>query len=515
MSAHPQRQFARSILSNWGAFAFTVIVNFVLSPFTVRKLGTTQYGAWVLLFSMVGPLSLLDLGVRSGVTRYIARFHATGEHEKSNRLYASALRIYSVTGSIAFGISIVLALLVGHFFNIPPELVSVSRVVAILGGLGVATTLVGAVYGGVLIGLERFDVANGIEIALGAARAIAVYVVLVNGLGLIWLAVVQLGATVLRGAVTAKAVQRFYPELRLLAWQWDREAAGLVLKYGLSASVLHLAGTLMIYSDSLVIGALLPVGMITYFAIPGNLSEYARTLVSGISQTVSPRMSALQASSNGTALQNTFLVGARLSTLVVVPIVAVYCTRGHSFISLWMGPQYADLGSHVLMVLSLTLLTVAGYQLMGAALLGINKHGVLIPIFIGEAIANLILSIILVRRFGVIGTAFGTAIPRLVVSGVVGPHIIRRQLGIPIAHFWNVAFIRPIMSVFPFALLNAVAERYWPAQNLAVYFGQVIATLPVAFAGAWIGCLTPDERDAIRNAAQRIVHRAGALRVRD
>lgn len=74
------RGLVRSIVSNWVTFLFSAGVNFVVSPIVVRSLGETQYGAWSLLTSMVGYLGLLDLGVRSAVTRYIAKFYASGEH---------------------------------------------------------------------------------------------------------------------------------------------------------------------------------------------------------------------------------------------------------------------------------------------------------------------------------------------------------------------------------------------------------------------------------------------------
>src|SRR3954469_14718753 len=95
------RGLVRSIVSNWVTFLFSAAVNFVVSPIVVRSLGETQYGAWVLLISMVGYLGLLDLGVRSAVTRYVAKFHASGDHEAAGRLYASALRIFAIGGVIA------------------------------------------------------------------------------------------------------------------------------------------------------------------------------------------------------------------------------------------------------------------------------------------------------------------------------------------------------------------------------------------------------------------------------
>jgi hypothetical protein len=37
----------------------------------------------------------------------------------------------------------------------------------------------------------------------------------------------------------------------------------------------------------------------------------------------------------------------------------------------------------------------------------------------------------------------------------------------------------------------------WPASNLFGFFGQVVAVLPVAAAGAWFVALTSSERQAV------------------
>ena len=510
------RGLARSILSNWGAFVFAAVVNLFLSPYVVRSLGDTAYGAWVLLGSMVGYLGLLDLGVRISVTRYIARFRASAEHQSATRVYSSALVIFSIAGVLAILLSGVLALLLGSVLKIPPEFVAVGRIVALLGGLNVAVSLVSGVVGGVLIGLERFDYSNAVEIAVSALRAVAVVLALHFGYGLITLALVQLAANVIRGGTSLYLSRRLYPELGRALWRWDPEYLRLVFAFGLTASFVHVTEAIMFYSDSLVIGAILPIGMVTYFAIAGNLSDYARSFVSGISRTLTPNISALEARGKHEALRDTLLAGARLSTLAILPIVATFMIRGSSFIGLWMGPSYRDLSGSVLWVLSLTLWTIGGYQVVSASMVGLNRHGGLIPVFLGEALTNLVLSVIWVRQYGVIGTAIGTAVPRVIVSLLVGPWYVRRTTGIPLRKFWLLVFGQPTLAMIPFAAVTYATERYWPAARIVTYFAQVALALPVAVLGTWYLCFSRDERSswsallggAFRRAMHRASHRA-------
>ena len=506
-SGRGSRGLVRSIVSNWVTFLFSAAVNFVVSPIVVRSLGETQYGAWALLISMVGYLGLLDLGVRSAVTRYVARFHVSGDHVAAGKLYSSALRIFAVGGVAAVLLSVGMAMVLDRVFNIPAELVSAARIVAVISGVSVAVALVSGVFGGVIIGLERFDYYNGTEIVIGGIRALAVVAVLKSGHGLVALAIVQLAATLARATTNVWFTRKLYPQLDLSPWRWDRESAKLIFQFGLAASLLQVMGSLMLYSDSLVIGAFLPIGMITYFSIASGLSEYARSIVSGVSQTLTPRISALQSGGRQSDLRVAVLTTARLSSYVVFPIVVTFVLRGSAFIGLWMGPQYADLSGRILIVLSATLATLSGYQIVTAAMLGMNRQAGLIPVFVTEAVSNLVLSVIWVRYYGVIGTAVATMIPRVIISTLVGPWYVKRHLGLGVKEFWLLVYVQPAVAMLPFAAATYAVERFWPARNLALFFLEVLAVLPVALITVWYVCLSSEERATIGRLLARPARR--------
>ena len=495
---------ARNILSNWGGFAFSAVVNFLLSPYIVHTLGDTVYGAWVLLVSLVGYLGLLDLGVRGAVTRYVARFHAAGDHAEARLVASSAVALFLGAGLVAMALSGVIALLMGSLFHVPLEFQRVARIVALIGGVNVAASLVGGVFGGVLVALQRFEYTNAIDVSLNALRALAIVLALRSGHGLLVLAFVQLGVALLQGLAGWRIVRRLYPELTFHLRDVDPAHVRLIFSFGLAASLLQAMGSLMVYSDSLVIGALLPVGLITFFAIGASLVEYGRAIVAGVSHTLLPWMSASEGRGDQAAQQHVLLTGGRLSTLIILPVAVTFLIRGPSFIGLWMGPQYVALSGNVLRVLSLTLWCIAGYQIVGASMLGVSRHTGLIPIFVAEALCNVGLSILWVRAYGVIGSAWGTVVPRLVASLFVGPWYVRRNLGVPLRTFWGSVFVQPAVAMIPFALGSYAVERLWPAEHLLWYFAQIALTLPLAVVGVWAVALTPPERRAWSSRLRRL-----------
>ena len=134
---------------------------------------------------------------------------------------------------------------------------------------------------------------------------------------------------------------------------------------------------------------------------------------------------------------------------------------------------------------------------MTATMIGMNQHRGLIPVLVGEAFVNVLLSIVLVHYRGIVGAAWGTALPRLVVSLFVGPVYARRHVGVPLRVYGTQALLRPAVGMIPFALVTQAVEMWWPTSSIWGFFGQVLAALPVAALGAWFVVLTSRERHTL------------------
>src|ERR1700686_3479098 len=150
-------QAARNVIVNWLTYLVSGVVSLFLSPFIVHHLGNSAYGVWVLLVSLTGYLGFLDLGIRGAVTLYVARFHSEGAHEKSSYTISSACGLFITAGFLAVLASTLFAMFAIPHFDIPPTYSRSAQIVVVITGLNIALSLVSGVFGGVLVGLQRFD----------------------------------------------------------------------------------------------------------------------------------------------------------------------------------------------------------------------------------------------------------------------------------------------------------------------------------------------------------------------
>jgi O-antigen/teichoic acid export membrane protein len=484
----------RNVILNWVAFAFSVGINFFLSPFVVHTLGNTEYGIWVLLGSVVGYMGLLDLGVRSAVMRYVARHHARVEDAEASQVASAGLTIFGVTGLLAIIATAVIAVFLDRLFKIPSAYLGVARLVVLVGGLNVAVALVSGVFGGTLSALQRFDIQGITSIVIGALRAMAIFLGLRAGWGILGLAFIQLGVGSLWGVVQYAMSRRLYPQLVFTFRGLDRANLKKIFSFSVYSSLLHVSVALIFSADSVVIGTFLPVASITFFAIASTLTEYTRNIFSTISQTITPRASAMQAVGALGDLERVLLRAGAMASLVTLPITISFVLRGGTFIGLWMGPAYAASSGQVLLILAVALSFAAARQVVMSTMIGMNRHRSLAPFYLAEGLLNVGMSVYWVRTMGIRGVALGTAVPNLVTNLLVIPWLVRQVLGTRLRAIWVGFWLRPLAGYVPFALATFAIERVWTAHSLVSFFAGVAAALPVAAVGAWYVGLTSADR---------------------
>jgi O-antigen/teichoic acid export membrane protein len=473
------RQLARNVISNWVALAVTTLTGFFLSPFVVHHLGNVAYGVWVIIMSLVGYMNLMDLGLRGAITRFVSKGSTQGNHEESSQAVSGALWIRLWISLAIIGTGLILALALPHIFVIPPALQATTRLALLVAAVTVAVNLWCGVFGGVLVALHRYDITSGISILQTCVRVAGVVYLLRSGHGILSLAVWDFCISLAAQAVTTALCFRIYPELKIAFGRPDRSTLAKLWNYSFWAFLINLALLVTYYTDNLVVGAFLSPSAVTFYAIGGLLIAYSRQIVSSMTTTFTPLASTFEAQGNFDNLRRLAIQGTRAALLVSLPIQAALFFRGHTFIRLWMGEQYAKPSGTVMQILLLSLVFSTANTTSAGIVYGLEKHKRIAIWGMIESVLNLSLSIILVRRIGIYGVAWGTTIPSVIMEMILWPRYICGLIAIPVwTYLWQTWF-RTTLTVVPFALACAAAERYWPAHNLLVFFLQIAALLPL------------------------------------
>jgi len=211
--------------------------------------------------------------------------------------------------------------------------------------------------------------------------------------------------------------KRFYEESRSNTKTFDKLIFKNILSFSLYVMVLNIGIQLSYQTDALVIGSLMSVEAVTPYSIANSLTVYFMELIVAIAAVILPEASRLSSTSQFDSLKILFFKWSKISTIICFPAVIFCVLYGEAFLAWWVGPEIAQQGSIVLSVLMVSFLIflplrgVAQPILMGR---GIVKSPTVA--FLLAGIANLVFSILLVKPFGLMGVAVGTAIPNVLFA---------------------------------------------------------------------------------------------------
>lgn len=499
----------RSIATNWIALATNIVASFFLAPFVVNKLGNVYYGIWAVTMQFTGYLYLLDFGVRESVIRYTSKYVTRGQPKKLNDVLTTALLIYTPVTLICLMLCAVLTWGIPYWFNIEPQYHISARWAAFFVGLTITQTFLFNVFTGVLQGLHRFDIANLLGIGFGIVRVLLIVALLDHGYGLIALSAIQFGISLATGAAISIAALSLLRgsgtplHLKAITWRRFKALSKRIFGYGFFVLVNNVAQKVIVASDAIIVAVFLPISAVTFYAISGNLIEYLRSFVISAAQVFNPLTSQLHASRRNEEIGRLMITGAKLTVLMTLPIAATYVLLGREFIGLWMGQEFMGPAGDVLIVLALTQVLSSPHYVVSSVLYGISKHRELAFLRICEAVGNLALSILLVRKIGLVGVALGTVIPHIIVVLGVVPRMACRTVNLSVWRYLDGTYRGPMLASIPF-----IAGAWWfrsefPAPNLLVFFMQIAALLVVYGAAVYGIALDGKEREFIKQTLGR------------
>ena len=143
-------EILKNVGSSWFALGVNVLVGIFLSPYILHRLGDEAFGLWVLIFSITGYYGLFDLGIRSSIVRYVAKYSATNDYEELTRLINTAMASYGSVGMLALLVTFTGAFYVASIFKVPTNFLTTARLLFLVVGTAVSLGFPLGVFGGMV-----------------------------------------------------------------------------------------------------------------------------------------------------------------------------------------------------------------------------------------------------------------------------------------------------------------------------------------------------------------------------
>jgi O-antigen/teichoic acid export membrane protein len=463
---------ARNVTTRYLAIATDALIGLVLLPFNVHHLGPEAYGLWMLTASMTTYFSILDLGFGGSIVKFVAYYRAKRDVRGLNEIASTLFVIFSIVGVVAYGVFLVVAFNIGRFFTLTPDQVSTGRALILVIGVYVSLGFPFSIFGGIINGFQRYDLNNMVGVCSSVVVAIVNVVMLLTGYSLVQLVMVTTMIRIATYFVYRLNAYHVFRALslnpRLFLWSRVRE----LTSFSVYVAIIDWANKLNYSIDAVIIGAYIGAGAVALWTVPQRLAEMLQRLTNQFNGVIFPVIVDSDAGQKPERLRMIFVQGTRLSLVTVVPLAGVLFLLADPLIRSWVGAKFID-SIVVAQILICVVAIRVGSATATTVLKGAGEHRLLAFTNAGAALANVALSLLWIRRFGLVGQAYGTLLPVAITS---------------IAILWPAACRRVGIGSGE-AFRQAVWPTLWPVAAMALAVVPLRNALPprlfsVAIAGA-------------------------------
>lgn len=441
----------KNIFSSWGMFFIISLIQFFLTPLFIHKLGDSEYGIWILIVSLIGYLELLNLGLNTANVRFLSKNFETKDFRAANEIFNSGLFIFLVLGMIVLILVFVMAPFLGHVFNFMDNLTY--KVIFIIAGVNLALELSFYAFSAVLSGRQKFVEANIIITSVFIVRSLSAILLLLTGFKLLAIVINQAAFNIIRGLIISIYSLKTNPELKVSPHYVTKGAVKTIGSFSIYIFIMNVSKKVNLYTSSLIIAFFMSPGAITSFSIASSLITYLQEFISAIPNVLIPRFSQLDAANNQEGVREYYLSFTRITLILSVPIVFLFVFYGGSFISLWIGRGYAELSGSILAVLSIGALCQISQVTTHSVLKATSRHKRLSYFTILESTSILILSLLLVKPYGLMGLAYAQAIGMAVVNLTVVPIYACKELKISVVNYYTRYLFNNLLNVMPLLIV--------------------------------------------------------------
>ncbi|MEJ2899300.1 oligosaccharide flippase family protein [Acinetobacter sp. NS-4] len=437
-----------------------VVVNvagLISTPIIVRALGAEQYGLYLVLGSLIAYIALLDLGMTSTITRFVAKYKAQNDIETEQKFFSIIFRVISFIILMMLGLGGILYLNLDTL--IQTEILKDN--LNIVFALFLFTSIINLITGflnGYLTAYEKFIFLKTVNLVKCLLR-----------LGIILALFIQIGSIfflVLIDFVLALAVLlcslfyffKVYPHRFNLSY-YDSKFLKELYKYAFWVFVLGLISQIQWQTGQILIGYKIDNTAVAIYGLGILLGTYYGAFSTAVSGVFIARTTYKVYQNNSMQELTEYMVKiGRISAIVLMLILVNFVLIGQNFIRLWVGDDYQQawfVALLIMIVYTVPLLQAIANQVLDAKKLFKFKA----KIYLVFLSLGLLLGYFLIDYYSVYGMIIGIA-AGWIISLIIMTTYYHNFLKLDMVYFF-----KKLINIFKVSLITVVIG-YFIAENV-------------------------------------------------
>ena len=501
MSNSKQRKIGAML--SYASIIINTLIQLLYTPLLIRKLGQSEYGLYSLVASIIGYLTIMDLGFGNAIVVYTAKYRAQGKIDEEKKLHGMFNLVFKAIGVIAGILGLVLYLNVNNIFGSKMTEIELHKmqIMMLILSFNLFITFAFAIYQSIINAYERFIFNKIISIIHSLLKPLLMIPLLFLGYKSVSLCVIVTITnliTVLSNYIYCKR------KLNISAkyMGFDKKLFKIILSYSIWIFIGVIVDKINWSIDNFVLGAVSGTIAVSVYSLASTLNQLFVSLSTAVSGVMLPKMSKMVAKkSTSEELTHEFIKVGRIQYLIIFLMASGLILVGKEFFYIWAGKKYEK--SYYIALLLILPACVPLIQNLGISIRqAMNKHKISAIIRLAVATINLIISIPLAIKYGAVGAAAGTCIG-ITISSMIHNIYYQKIIKLDMIKFWKEILKMSIPFVIPWgiALITKKITNFGAFKEMIIVGGVFSITYMIV---AYYLCMNDYEKGLIRNVIGKI-----------
>ena len=498
---------AGAILS-YVSIVINTLIQLAYTPVLVRLLGQSEYGLYSLVSSIIGYLTILDLGFGNAIIVYTAKYRAKNDKQAELKLHGMFKIIFYIIAFIAALLGMLLFFGVDTIFgqSMTADEIGKAKIMMLILTFNLCITFAFNIYSSIISAYEKFVFQKLISIAGMILKPLIMLPLLFLGFKSIAMVCVLTGINlliILSNYYYCKKKLDVRPKFS----GFDKKMLKIIFGYSIWIFMTIIVDKVNWSVDNFILGIVSGTVAVSVYSIASQINMIFINLSTAISGVFLPKMSSIvEKGASKKLLADEFIKVGRIQFHILFLALSGFIIFDKSFIHLWVGNGY-DESYYVTLCLIIpvffSLIQNLGLSIMQA----MNKYRFkAISTFI-MAIANVGISFYLASIYGPVGAALGTTIVLVLNNIFIINVYYQKKIGINVLRFWGQIAILVAKAVPSIAITILLLVLIKPSNMAALLiFAPIFAVLYIVT--VLLFSTSDYEKTLLKNAKNKIGHLA-------
>lgn len=480
------------------------LIQLLYTPLLIRILGQSEYGLYSLVASMIGYLTIMDLGFANAIIVYTTKYRAQNNVDAEKKLHGMFHVIFKIIGVVAALIGILLFFSVDLIFSSKMNTIELQKmkIMMLILSFNLFLSFYFAIYSSIISAYEKFTFQKVIVIIQSLLKPLLMLPLLFLGFKSITLCVVitiSNALYVLSNYIYCK--KKLNASAKFVGFDW--KIFRIIINYSIWIFIGVIVDKINWSVDNFVLGAVSGTIAVSIYSIASTLNQLFVSLSTAISGVLLPKVSKMVAkNASSEEMTKEFIKVGRIQYYIIFLMVSGLILVGKDFFHVWAGSGYED--SYAVSLLLIVPVCIPLIQNLGVSIRqAMNKHKFSALLRLAVAIINLFISVPLASKFGPVGAALGTCIG-LSISTFIHNIYYYKVIKLDMIRFWKEIIKMSIPFVIPWVVALLVKFTF-PLTGIAsiIVIGGVftIVYIPVSY----FLCMNYYEKSIVHNLEKKIV----------